>query len=51
LWGGDFLDILKGKKWDVRSNVGSEVAGKPFMAAGRACPLLKKSENKLEKAN
>jgi len=27
-----------------------EVTGKPFMGEGRVCPLLKKSENKLEKA-
>lgn len=33
------MDILKGKKWDVRSKVWLEVDGKPFMGEGRAAVL------------
>jgi molybdate transport system regulatory protein len=39
LFGGNFLDILKGKKWDVRSKVWFEVNGKSFMGEGRAAVL------------
>ena len=30
------MDILKGKKWDVRSKVWLEINGKSFMGEGRA---------------
>jgi molybdate transport system regulatory protein len=39
LLGENFLDILKGKKWEVRSKVWLEINGKSFMGEGRAAVL------------